>query len=106
MTNETDYTELEQAETRPPLCLVHYFAERAAYPPPPRGRPPGGAPQGRVAAREGNLIILEFVPAPPEPPKRWRGGLAGKSLGMRACDALMLLLLLASVLGCLAALHP
>ncbi len=104
MTNDlADHTGIELTESRPPLCLVHYFAERGAYPPERNPKPPGRRSVGRVAERDGNLIILEFVPAPHEPPERWRGGRRGKSLGMRVCDALMLLLFLASMLACLAA---
>ena len=95
----------------PPLCLVHYFSERTESPP-ERGqiqtrKPPGS--RGRVIARDGNLIILEFA----EPPKtakpiivrrkRWQGKRSGQSLMGRVFDTLMLLLLLASFIGCLAA---
>lgn len=103
----TDYDEITQPESdsAPPLCLVHYFAERAAYPPERPPKPPGGRLIGRVAERRGNLIILEFsqASAPDLPPAKWRGGRSGKSLLMRVCDALLLVLLFACLLGCLAA---
>ncbi len=89
----------------PPLCLVHYFAERAAYPPERSPKPPGGGLVGRVAERRGNLIVLEFVP-PPAPEKmrtEGPGGRRRKSVPACVYDALFLLLLLACLLGCLAA---
>ena len=88
-------------QAAPPLCLVHYFAERSAYPPEREPHPPGRRTQGRVVERRDNLIILEFA-EPSRRYKRWgspkhKGGLA------QACDVLLLLLLLASFLACLAA---
>lgn len=88
---ETTGTEIQRA---PPLCLVHYFAERSAYPPEREPHPPG--PGGRVVARRDNLIILEFA-APPGRRHNRKGRMA------HVCDVLMLLLLLASFLACLAA---
>jgi len=79
----------------PPLCLVHYFAERTAYPPERNPKPPGKR-VGRVVERRGNLIILEFAP-PPMPGKR-----QGKGRMSRVYDMLVILLLLACLLGCLA----
>jgi len=88
-------------DSAPPLCLVHYFAERAAPPPERNPKPPGGKRAGRVAERRGNLIILDFAPPPaPEMAKTKR---SGRSLLTRTYEALMLLLLLACLLGCLAA---
>jgi len=102
MTNDlTDYAKVGRLESRPPLCLVHYLAERAASPPPPRGKPPGESVTGRVAARDGNLIILEFAPAPQAGrPRRSR-----KSRLARLCDFLFASLFLASLLGCFLALR-
>ena len=103
MTLDTDNcTEEIRDEATPPLCLVHYFTEWAAGPP-ERPRKPPGARAGRVAERQGNLIILEFAPPPKPAPVRWRGGTGGKNVWMRVCDALLLLLFLASLLGCAAA---
>ena len=84
----------------PPLCLVHYFAERTGHPPERNPKPPDRS-VGRVIERRGNLIILEFAPPPAPEAKRQAGGHnAGLS---RVSDALMLLLLLACLAGCLAA---
>ena len=80
-----------------PLCLVRYFAERTG-PPPERNPKPPGRSVGRVIERRGNLIILEFAPPPAPEPKR-----QGKGVTARVYDALALLLLLACLLGCLAA---
>jgi len=100
---EHDDTKHIEDGSAPPLCLVHYFAERAAYPPERSPKPPGGHLIGRVAERRGNLIILEFAPPPaPEPAQTKR---QGKGLPAQAYDALVLLLLLACLLGCLAAFH-
>ena len=86
----------------PPLCLVHYFAERTGHPPERNPKPPDRS-VGRVIERRGNLIILEFAP-PPAPARAERqGGGRSKGLLSRVSDALMLLLLLACLLGCLAA---
>ena len=83
----------------PPLCLVHYFAADGAYPPERNPKPPGSGIVGRVAERRGNLIILEFAPSPkPAATKR-----RGSRLLAKAGDSLLLLLLLACLLGCLAA---
>jgi hypothetical protein len=92
-------------EDSAPLCLVHYYAERAAYPPERNPKPPGDRLIRRVAERRGNLIILEFAAPPAPKPARteWPGGRGGKGLPARAYDALMLSLLLACLLGCLAA---
>lgn len=100
----TEYDENRPIEddSAPPLCLVHYYAERAAYPPERNPKPPGDRLIGRVSERRGNLIILEFAPPPaPEPARVKRTG--SKGLLTRAYDALVLLLLLACLLGCLAA---
>lgn len=101
-----DITEYDQNkpiedDSVPPLCLVHYYAERAAYPPERNPKPPGDRLIGRVAERRGNLIILEF--APPSEPRTERTKRQGKSHLARVYDALVLLLLLACLLGCLAA---
>lgn len=104
----TEYDENKHIEnmhieegSAPPLCLVHYYAERAAYPPERNPKPPGGKRVGRVAERRGNLIILEF--APPPAPETMQTKRQGKGLPAQAYDALVLLLLLACLLGCLAA---
>ena len=103
----TEYDENKQAyiedkpiedASAPPLCLVHYYAERTAYPPERPPQPPGDCLIGRVSERRGNLIILEFAPLPVPKTKR-----AGKGLPARVYDALVLLLLLACLLGCAAA---
>ena len=101
--NEQGYIEDEQIEdnSAPPLCLVHYYAERTAYPPERPPKPPGDRLVGRVAERRGNLIILEFAAPPVPKPERAEG--MGKSLPAWVYDALVLLLLLACLLGCLAA---
>ncbi len=93
--------EINDASTEqkaPPLCLMHYFAERTEAPPGRRIHPPGT--RAWIAERRGNLIILEFAD-PPEPAPRQRS--LHKSLLARFCDGLFLLLLLASLLGCIAA---
>lgn len=100
----TEYDEDEQMQSRatltgpPPLCLVHYFAERGAYPPERNPKPPGNE-VGRVVERRGNLIILEFAAPPPAVRAKWQNG---KGPG-RVNDTLMFLLLLACLLGCFAA---
>ena len=100
-TNKTDQ------HTAPPLCLIHYFAERDGGPPPRKPWPPGRT--ARIAERRGNLIILEFADPPaapvalPPPPPQWQGGTSGKSRLMRACDILLALLMLACFAACLAA---
>ena len=101
--NKQDYIEDESIEddSAPPLCLVHYYAERTAYPPERPSKPPGDRLVGRVAERRGNLIILEFAAPPVPKPERAEG--MGKSLPAWVYDALVLLLLLACLLGCLAA---
>lgn len=99
----TEYGEDEQMQDSaietgpPPLCLVHYFAERGAYPPERDPKPPGNE-VGRVVERRGNLIILEFA-APPPAVRAKRQSRSSR----RVNDTLMLLLLLACLLGCLAA---
>ena len=100
--DETTNGEVGETQAAPPLCLVHYFAERSAYPPEREPHPPGRRRQGRVVARRENLIILEFA-EPPPPDKRWHGRPRRKGGLARACDLLLLLLLLASVGACLAA---
>lgn len=99
----TEYGEDEQMQDSaaltgpPPLCLVHYFAERGAYPPERNPKPPGRE-VGRVVERRGNLIILEFAAPPPAARVRRQTGRSG-----RVNDTLMFLLLLACLLGCFAA---
>ncbi len=92
-------------QSAPPLCLIHYFAEQDGLPPPRKPWPPGRA--ARIAERRGNLIILEFAepPAPPPalPQAQWQGGTSGKSRWAKACDLLLLLLLLTSLAACLVA---
>lgn len=100
--NKYSEEEKKELDSVTPLCLVHYFAERAVYSP-ERPRKPPGQTDGRVIERRGNLIILEFAPPAKTPPKKWRGGSHGKSTWMLVCDTLTLLLLLASLLGCAAA---
>ena len=83
-------SELGQEEvcSRPPLCLVHYFGATGQGPPPPNA--------GYIAEREENLLVLEFCPPPkPERIKQKRPVKAG--------DVLTLLLLLVSLLACIAA---
>ena len=75
----------------PPLCLVHYFGAT--------GQGPPNQSIGYIAERDGNLLILEFAP----PPKVVKAKRRGKSLLARAFDSLLLLLLLVSVIGCIAA---
>jgi len=102
---EYDKTTHIEDDSAPPLCLVHYLAERAAYPPERNPKPPGQRVVGRVVERRGNLIILEFAPPPaPETAQSGKqGGRRGKSVPARVYDALFLLLLLSCLLGCLAA---
>ncbi len=107
-TTQYEGTTEPDKQSAPPLCLIHYFAERdGALPPPRKPWPPGRA--ARIAERRGNLIILEFAepPAAPEslppPQMQWQGGTSGKSRLMRICDILLALLMLACFLGCLAA---
>ena len=101
----TEYEEkpLTAGESATPLCLVHYFAERAAYPPGRSPKPPAGRMRGQVAERRGNLIILEFVAAPKRVIVRKKKPVSRKSRLARVWDGLLLVLLLASLLGCLAA---
>ena len=95
-----DENELLTEETAaPPLCLVHYFGAEAAYPPEPTLKPPGTGMVGRVAEREGNLIILEFAP-PPET-KAVKPG--SRKPAARIADALFWLFLLTCLIGCVAA---
>ena len=91
----TDYEETTAPEidAAPPLCLVRYFAERS-------GHLPSREAHGRVAERRGNLIILEF--APPPTGKKW-GGLRRRNTLARVFDILLGLLLLASLVACVAA---
>ncbi len=97
MTQDTELFKSELSDkpqsehSAPPLCLVHYFGAT--------GQGPPGPSIGRIAERDGNLLILEFAP-PPKPPK---GKRQRKSLMARAFDSLLLLLLLVSVIGCIAA---
>ena len=92
MTQDTEL--FEPAETSsgpPPLCLVQYFGATGPGPPPPS--------LGRIAERDGNLLIIEFAP----PPKKADARTKGRNRAARAFDALGLLLLLASVIGCILA---
>ncbi len=92
MTQDRDLFDTPQSDhSSPPLCLVHYFGATGQGPPPPS--------IGYIAERDGNLIILSFAPPPKEPTVKRRG----KSLMARAFDSLLLLLLLVSVIGCIAA---
>ena len=75
----------------PPLCLVHYFGAT--------GQGPPNQSIGHIAERDGNLLILEFAP----PPRALKAKRQGKSLMARAYDFLFLLLLLSSVIACIAA---
>ncbi len=100
MTDITLFDEIEPIgpDTAPPLCLVHYFG---ADPDPPEAnsKPPGGGVVGRVAERHGNLIILEFAP----PPKAGKAKPSREKLLAKIANAMFLLLLLISALGCVAA---
>ena len=99
----TEYDEDEKMQDSatetgpPPLCLVHYFAERGAYPPERNPKPPGNE-VGRVVERRGNLIILEFA----APPLAVRVKCQNRN-SRRLNDTLMFLLLLACLVGCFAA---
>ncbi len=81
----------EQDTTAPPLCLVHYFGATGQGPPPQS--------IGRIAERDGNLLILEFAP----PPKAAKARGQGKRIIAKVYDTLFLLLLLASLIACIAA---
>ena len=91
MTQDIELLNEQTTDTSaPPLCLVHYFGAT--------GQGPPGPSVGRIAERDGNLLILEFA-APPKAVKARHG----KRLMARAFDSLLLLLLLVSVIGCIAA---
>lgn len=93
MTQDIDLfekAELPSDHSAPPLCLVHYFGAT--------GQGPPNQSIGRIAERDGNLLILEFAP----PPKAVKAR-QGKSLMAKAYDFLFLLLLLSCVIGCIAA---
>lgn len=93
MTQDTDLfekTKPQSDHSAPPLCLVHYYGAT--------GQGPPNQSVGRITERDGNLLILEFSP----PPKALKAR-QGKSLIARAYDFLFLLLLLSSVIGCIAA---
>ena len=96
----TDYEETTETDSPPPLCLVHYFAERSGHPTEREPHPPGQAARGRVVERRDNLIILEF--APPPRGRKWGGDRRRNTLA-RVFDILLLLLLLVSLLACVAA---
>ena len=98
--DEKKAEEMTEAQTVPPLCLVHYFAERAGHPLAHEPHPPDRAARGRVVERRDNLIILEF--APPPTGRKWGGDRRRNTLA-RVFDVLLLLLLLASLLACVAA---
>ena len=83
--------ENEQNSQAPPLCLVHYFGAT--------GQGPPHRSIGHIAERDGNLLILEFAP----PPKTVKARRLGKSWAAKAYDTLFLLLLLVSVIACIAA---
>lgn len=91
MTQDTELFEESRDTTVPPLCLVHYFGAT--------GQGPPNESIGHIAERDGNLLILEFAP-PPKPTKAKR---PRKSFIAKAYDALFLLLLLASLIACIAA---
>lgn len=92
MTQDIELFEKDkQDSSAPPLCLVHYFGAT--------GQGPPNQSIGRIAERDGNLLILEFAP----PPKALKAKRRGKSLMARAFDSLLLLLLLSSVIACIAA---
>ena len=92
MTQDTELLDEQTTDiSAPPLCLVHYFGATGQGPPSPS--------LGRIAERDGNLIILEFAP----PPKEARARRRGKSLMAKAFDSLLLLLLLVSLIGCILA---
>ena len=101
-TTKYEEKELTAEEGKLPLCLVHYFAERTAYPPGRSPKPPARRMQGRVAERRGNLIILEFVAAPKRVVVRKKKPVSLKGRLTWVWDGLLLVLLLASLLGCLA----
>ena len=84
--------ENKQTSSGPPLCLVHYFGASGQG-------PPRSQSTGRIAERDGNLLILEFAP----PPKPAKAKQQGRKWRAKAADALFLLLLLASAIGCIAA---
>ena len=75
----------------PPLCLVHYFGATGQGPPEVR--------VGRIAERDGNLLILEFAP----PPAVQKAKRFSKRVFLKPADALFLLLLLVSLAACLVA---
>ena len=81
----------EQDSNAPPLCLVHYFGATGLGPP--------NRSIGHIAERDGNVLILEFAP----PPKAAKARRLGKSWAAKAYDALFLLLLLTSLIACIAA---
>ena len=83
--------EFPSDHSAPPLCLVHYFGATGQGPPSPS--------VGRIAERDGNLLILEFAP----PPNAVKAKRQRKSLLAKAFDSLLLLLLLVSVIACIAA---
>ncbi len=92
MTQDTELFEEQTSDhSAPPLCLVHYFGATGQGPPAPS--------VGHIAARDGNLLILEFAP----PPKAQAAKRYGKSPLAKAVDALPLLLLLVSAIACIAA---
>lgn len=92
MTQDTELFDTPQGDhSAPPLCLVRYFGATGQGPPPPS--------VGWIAERDGNLLILEFAP----PPKVVTAKRRGKSLMAKSFDSLLLLLLLISVIGCIAA---
>ncbi len=88
---EYETAEYETAEhLSPPLCLVHYFSEHGPDPPAPDSKL-----RGRVAGRDGNLILLEFAAAPKsKPPQRDT---------RKVWDVLTLLLVVTSLIACAAA---
>ena len=101
MTDMTIFDEIEPngPDTAPPLCLVHYFGAEAAHPPERNPKPPGAGVVGRIAERQGNLIILEFAP----PPKANSARRSREKLVAKIANAMFLLLLLICAIGCVAA---
>lgn len=91
VTQDIELFEKNEQDSSPPLCLVHYFGAT--------GQGPPNQSLGHIAEREGNLLILEFAP-PPKPMKAKR---LGQSILAKAYNALFLLLLLVSLIACIAA---
>ena len=84
----------DQETAAPPLCLVHYFGATGQGPPPQKGR---------IAERRGNVIVLEFAPPPKAALTKTARGKPRKPLLRKIGDTLFLLLLLVSLIACIAA---